>query len=141
MASESKENMKGCLFFFLILGVFGGILGAIFSGDEKDKTKKDIDKMSIGRKLETVDTKGYVTEDDSRVLRANSLLKDVSNRFNEPVDSIAEDTQKLQGVLHNKGIDVSCLEILKVMRTADRKLYKNYQEACFLYYLVADQTQ
>ena len=139
MTNENKDGVKGCLFFVVLIFIISAIL-AYCGENKKDTNKEEVEKMSIGRKLETIDTKGYITEDDPRVLSANSLLKDVAYNFKEPVDSIAEHTQKLQGVLHDKGIDVSCLEILKVMRKANRSLYKNYQDACFLYYLVSDQT-
>lgn len=98
-------------------------------GCEAEKT----DDMPIEQKLAIIDATTFVDTTDIKVIRIKTLLNDLAKKYNQPIDTIAEYTSKAQGVLHDQGIQESCLDILENIRKAGKMDNTPYKDAITLY--------
>lgn len=97
--------------------------------------------MPTEQKLAILDAETFVDTTDLKVLRIKTLLNDLASMYNEPRDTIAEYTSKAQGVLHDRGIKESCLNILEGMRRGGKVDKTPYKDAVTLYIMVTDYNQ
>lgn len=104
------------------------------------KPKKNND-MPTEQKLAILDAETFVDTTDLKVIRIKTLLNSLASMYNEPRDTIAEYTSKAQGVLHDRGIKESCLNILEGMRKGGKLDNTPYKDAVTLYIMIADYNQ
>jgi len=74
-----------------------------------------INKVSIERQLASIDAGRVVSENDLSVSRFRSLLDQLSQRFVENKQQVADMTVAMQDTLENKGISEKLLNIMKGM--------------------------
>jgi len=119
----------GTIIFFIAFGVLSDSSQSNSSDNDNTQTVKIADKetepegtdaiveqKNFGKMLATLDDK---ETDDFTVNEINSLLVNLSSQYKEPVDTIAEYTSRVQGVLNNNGIKKSNLEILKELKESN----------------------
>ncbi|HEX3933623.1 MAG TPA: hypothetical protein VHW43_03020 [Puia sp.] len=92
--------------------------------------------MPTEQKLAVLDAGTFVDTTDIKVKRMRSLLDDLSEKYAEPRDTIAEYTSKAQGVLADKGVQESCLDILENMNKVDKLENTHYKDAVTLYVML-----
>lgn len=93
-------------------------------------------KLTLQEQLAVLDGNTRPDTTDIKVIRIKTLLADLSESYGEPVDTIAEWTSKAQGVLHDKGIQESNLNILEEMNKAGKIENTPYRDAITLYALM-----
>ncbi len=118
---------------FLLLGIFS--LGLI-SCDESADISNDAANMPVEQKLATIDANGLVEQNEIKVIRIKTLLKYLSEAYQEPVDSIADLTNRAQGVIHDRGIEETNLNILEEMNKAGKIENTPYRDAVTFYALM-----
>lgn len=129
--NKTKELHKTWQVFSykIFIVVFAFVFAIAVTADDKTKNRSEIvsdsesiyRKMSFGQKLATLDAKTIVNENDIKTNRLNVLIGVVSDRFNSPTDTVAEWTSKAKGLLFDKGIERSCLQILEDCNTPTKK--------------------
>jgi hypothetical protein len=65
-----------------------------------------------------------------------TLIDRLSVKYSEPTDSIAEYTYRAQSVLHDKGIEESCLNILEEIQKVNKIENSKYQDVLALYLML-----
>lgn len=103
------------------------------SNPSKEEKTND---MPTEQKLAILDAATFVDVADIKVIRIKTLLDDLASKYNQSRDTIAEYTSKAQGVLHDKGIQESCLEILENMNKVDKIENTPYRDAITLYVML-----
>lgn len=92
--------------------------------------------MPVEQKLAVLDASGYVDPADAKVARIKTLLDDLTSKYNEPADTIAEYTSKAQGVLRDSGIEENCADILDEMNTAGKIENTPYRDAITVFLML-----
>ena len=120
--------MKYCTLFFVF---------AIVACNSSLGTKKEIIDRSPQLMLGVIDTKeATIKETDKRVVAIKLFMDSLAAIYNEPNDTIAEYTSRVQAELHNKGIEYPNQEILKNMclfAKKDANMNMKYKDACHAY--------
>ena len=109
--------------------------------NKKTSNNSKPNNMPTEQILAILDADTFVDTTDLKVLRIKTLLNDLASMYNEPIDTIANYTSKAQGVLHDRGIKESCLNILEGMRKGGKLDNTPYKDAVILYIMVADYSQ
>jgi hypothetical protein len=73
---------------------------------------------------------------DIQAIRIKTLVDELSTRYAEPTDTIAEYTYRAQSVLHDKGIAETCLGVLEEMNKVNKLDNTSYKDAVTLYLLI-----
>lgn len=132
--------------FFILFGVTTDTKSEAKSNDEAQavqktavsnpsKAEKTID-MPAEQKLAILDAGTFVDTTNIKVIRMKTLLDELASNYNQPRDTIADYTSRAQGVLHDKGIDESCLDILEEMHKAGKIDNTPYRDAITLYVML-----
>lgn len=97
--------------------------------------------MPIEQKLAILDAGTFVDVSDMKVVAMKKLLADLSLKFSEPKDTIAEYTSKAQGVLQKDGIKENCQDIMEEMDKAEADKVQNtpYSSAIILYLMLREK--
>ena len=110
---------------------------AVFScGDLASNAAKEVESMPTEQKLAVLDADGYVDTADIKVRRIKFLLHDLAGTYNEPVDSIAEWTHRTSGVLKEKGVGETNLNVLEEMMKAGKVENTPYRDVVTLYAMI-----
>ena len=150
---KTPTKKKSSLVYGLLILVFLGLIGATAdqkkgtttpdnssAADEKSASTPPKEDKSAGmpteQKLAVLDAGTFVDVSDIKVKRMGALLDDLSQRYNEPRDTIADYTSRAQGVLADKGIQESCLDILENMNKVNKIENTRYKEAVTLYVML-----
>ena len=102
----------------------------------KDESTPAASGMPVEQKLAVLDASGYVDPSDPKVTRIKTLLDDLTSKYNQPADTIAEYTSKAQGVLHDSGIEESCADILEEMNAAGKIDNTPYRDAITVFLML-----
>ncbi|MBP3943857.1 hypothetical protein J5U18_09805 [Sphingobacteriaceae bacterium WQ 2009] len=121
--------MKKIITFAIILSLF-----ASCGGDMNHSSKNE--NIALEEQLAILDGDNTPDPNDIKVIRIKTLLGDLSELYSEPQDSIAEWTSKAQGVLHEKGILETNLNILEEMNKSGKIENTPYRDAITLYALI-----
>ena len=89
--------------------------------------------MPVEQQLAVLDANGPVEKTDIKVIRIRTLLKYLSETYHEPVDSIADLTNRARGVIHDHGIEETNVSILEQMNKAGKIENTPYRDAVVLY--------
>ncbi len=92
--------------------------------------------MTLQVRLAVLDGDYTPDTNDIKVIRMKTLLGDLSELYGEPKDSIADWTSRAQGVLHDKGIQETNLNILEEMNKTGKIENTPYRDAITLYALM-----
>jgi len=109
--------------------------------DVSDKPKEEEKKidMPAEQKLAVLDANTFVDTTDIKVIRMKTLLNDLASDYEQSRDTIADYTSRAQGVLHDRGIQENCLNILEEMHKAGKIENTSYKEAVTLYVMLRDK--
>lgn len=99
-------------------------------------SEEKADDMPAEQKLAVLDANTFVDTTNIKVIRIKTLLNDLAQKYNQPRDTIAEYTSKAQGVLHDQGIQESCLNILEDIDKAGKIDNTPYKDAITLYLML-----
>ncbi len=140
--SSLVYGLLGLLCLFLI-GANGdhkkGAMTSDNSAAADGSTPQKEDKaagMPTEQKLAVLDAGTFVDTTDIKVKRMRSLLDDLSEKYGESRDTIADYTSRAQGVLADKGIQESCLDILENMNKVNKIENTPYKDAVTLYVML-----
>ncbi len=119
------------LFTFLVLAFFTLSCGEASEAASEPAAKEE---TPIEQKLAVIDD--VYDKNDIKVVRIKTLLDNLSSKYAEPIDSIAEYTYRAKSVLRDKGIDETCQSILEQMNKTVKMENTPYKDAITLYLLV-----
>jgi hypothetical protein len=105
----------------------------------KPREEEKASNIPTEQKLVVLDANTFVDASDIKVIRMKSLLDDLALKYAQSRDTIAEYTSRAQGVLHDKGVQESCLNILEEMNRADKIKNTPYSDAIILYLMVREK--
>lgn len=135
------------LLFFILLGGTSKIqpeAKSTYKIDTIEKTnapinpiEKQVD-MPAEQKLAVLDANTFVDTTEIKVIRIKTLLNNLSKNYGQSRDTIAEYTSRAQGVLHDKGIKKSCLEILEDIHKAGKIQNTPFKDAVTLYLMLPE---
>jgi hypothetical protein len=137
--------MVGALFIFI--GGFG--CGSV---SENDKTMQDtlassrsdrsqnsgivnVDSVeTLGQKLSLIEFGNKRSHNDGYVILIDKLIDSLSNKYNEPRDSIADKTWKVYGVLSDMGVKTTFQDIMYGANFKGSIKGLKYNDVMYLYY-------
>ncbi|MDX2001796.1 MAG: hypothetical protein SFW35_05165 [Chitinophagales bacterium] len=109
----------------------------LFASCEADTNgSSEVENMTLQVRLAVLDGDYTPDTNDIKVIRMKTLLGDLSELYGEPKDSIADWTSRAQGVLHDKGIQETNLNILEEMNKTGKIENTPYRDAITLYALM-----
>lgn len=97
--------------------------------------------LSIAHELATIDAGGYVSEDDIRVVRFRSLLRQLTETYDLTAQQIADQTVKAQEMLRKEGVQDSLVDLMTGMNQlfSTRQEGKQYAEALASYVVLREK--
>lgn len=139
--------LLACLILFILFFVLFGVTSESKAGTKassndgattqsKDESASPANGMPVEQKLAVLDASGYVDPSDAKVARIKTLLNDLTSKYNQPADTIAEYTSKAQGVLHDSGIEESCADIMDEMNPAGKIDNTPYRDAITVFLML-----
>jgi hypothetical protein len=152
--TKKKSSLVYGLLVLLLLFLIGGTAdhkkgastsdnsaaaSAASAAEKSESTPQKEDKaagMPTEQKLAVLDAGTFVDTTDIKVKRMRSLLDDLSEKYGESRDTIADYTSRAQGVLADKGIQESCLDILENMNKVNKIENTPYKDAVTLYVML-----
>lgn len=140
---KEKSKKKSAITYSVIMAASLFLFG-IFSDDlpaEKSVSKteniKPKKETPIEQKIAALDD--IYDPEDIKVIRIKTLLEDLSERYSEPMDTIAEYTFRAKTILHDKGIAETNLNILEQMKRIKKMENVDYKNAIVLYLAVRSE--
>jgi hypothetical protein len=118
---------------FLFAGSLCLLFAACGTGNSSDNVQAAIAQMTPAQKLALLD---HLDTTSMECHAMNGYLESIAKRFQEPEDTIADYTSRVEDVLKNKGIATSCLEILRDMNGFKRENNIDYQGAIVMYGMI-----
>ncbi len=80
--------------------------------------------------MASIDSGGTISADDPSVVQYQTLLDSLHNKTGDSEQAISDETVKGQQILHDKGINITLLDLMKAMDKATSKSYHvHYAEA------------
>jgi hypothetical protein len=89
--------------------------------------------MSLAQQLAYIESEKELSRSDPYIMSLNILLTELSVKYNEPKDTIAEWTQKCQAVLKIKHYHQTSLQLMKGINNTKKVKGVNYRDALTLY--------
>jgi predicted metal-dependent phosphoesterase TrpH len=115
---------------FIILAII-----AVASGDTTNTTTSENKKeRSAEQNLAVIDNINDTT--NIKAIRIKILVDELATKYSEPKDTIAEYTYRAQSVLHDKGIEETCLGVLEGMHKVNKVDNVPYKDAVILYTMI-----
>lgn len=115
----------------------------VASGPATGKERPRQAEQSLEYQLAAINEGGYVREGDVTVARFRSLLEQLSEKYAEPRQQIADMSVKTQILLAEKGIAQNLLEFMEGMNTihSGRDAGTKYSEISAAYVVLRDRGQ
>lgn len=142
-SNKNQGNKKKPVFvfgltilFFILFSIGCDSQDPSSSKDAAKGTEEKAKQMPPEQGLAVLDAGAFVDTTDIKVIRMKTLLNNLSANYSEPRDTIAEYTSRAQGVLHDNGIQESCLNILEEMNKGGKIENTKYSEAITLYLMI-----
>ena len=118
---------------FLVPAALSVLFFACDSTNSADNAQAAIDRLTPAQKLAILDRVDTASSDCQLI---NGYLEHISATFHEPQDTIANYTSKAEGVLKDKGVATTCLDILRDMDGFKRPDSLDYKSAITMYAMI-----
>jgi hypothetical protein len=118
---------------FLFAGSLCLLFAACGAGNSSDNVQAAIAQMTPAQKLAMLD---HLDTTSMECHAMAGYLSRIAQRFQEPEDTIANYTSKVEDVLKEKGVATSSLEILRDMDGFKRENNIDYQGAIVMYGMI-----
>lgn len=92
--------------------------------------------LTKAQELTLVDRRKLLPVDDDYVIQVQNQLELLSNKYHEPIDTIAEWTNRGQSLLHEKGIEDYNLSIMKEVNKSSKIDNSKYSDIVTLYVML-----
>lgn len=110
-------------------------------GTDTEKKTKDtaaaaidtVNHLTLAQQLALIDKRKQLPTNDDYVIQMTNQLELLSNKYKEPQDTIAEWTSKVQGALHDEGIEDYNLNILQEISKMPKMDNTKFKDVVTLY--------
>ena len=108
-------------------------LAAVYTNDPEEK---QINEMTLAQKLVLIESGEDRSVNDPYVITVDNLLNELSEKYHEPKDTIADYTQKAQAVLKEDDVTIQAAKLMNEVNVSKRYKGTKYKDMISVYMML-----